>query len=58
VLGAERDMLRTKMAENRGYMQDWERQGKVNHAKNQVNPQPSTLNPQPSTMPRTRLLRP
>ena len=35
-LGRERDLLRTKLAENRAYMQDWDRQGRVNHAKNQV----------------------
>ena len=31
-----RDMLRTKLAENRAYLQDWEREGKINHAKNQA----------------------
>jgi len=28
-------MQRTKLAENRAYLQDWEREGNINHAKNQ-----------------------
>ena len=31
-----REGLRTKLAENRAYLQDWEREGRINHAKNQA----------------------
>eukprot|EP00960_Hanusia_phi_P038860 753638-Hanusia_phi.AAC.1 len=33
---SKRDSLRLKMAENRAYLQDWEREGRINHAKNQA----------------------